>query len=202
MVWDIVNSVPASVVDVGCGTGGVLAFLKDLWPGSRLVGYDIAAAAIDGRRRELDLRVGGVTDISEVFDLALVLDVFEHVEDYMGFLRTLHRVATRFAFHIPLDLSSQTVLRSRPLIQGREAIGHLHYFSVPTAIATLQDTGFRVIEQRLVPAGSEARAWDRRTRAAGIPRRALARLAGHDFAARAMGGYTLMVLAEPAAPAR
>lgn len=92
---------------------------------------------------------------------------------------------------------SQTVLRSRPYIRGRKAIGHLHYFSAATAVATLEDTGYRVIQKRLVPAGSEARSWQRRTEMAAIPRRALASVTGDDFAARALGGYTLMVLAEP-----
>lgn len=198
LVREIVQVEPASVVDVGCGTGGVLASLRKFWPSSRLVGYDIASVAPDDRRAELDVRVGGVPDIQERFDLALALDVFEHVEDYMGFLRSLARVAGRVCFHIPLDLSAQTVLRAQPLIRGRTAIGHLHYFSVATAIATLEDTGYQIVRKRLVAAGSSERQWERRTRVAGVPRRALARVAGDDLAARALGGYTLMVLASTA----
>lgn len=50
------------------------------------------------------------TDVS--WDLVLVLDVFEHVDDYLGFLRGLSRIARNIIFHIPLDISVMRVLAS------------------------------------------------------------------------------------------
>ena len=50
--------------------------------------------------------LGDVTKISErFFDVILVLDVIEHLEDYFSFLRTIKERALYKIFHIPLDLS-------------------------------------------------------------------------------------------------
>ena len=76
----------------------------------------------------------------------MAIDVFEHVEDYFGFLRKLREKAEYKIFHIPLDLSVQTVLRSSPIIKGRKSVGHIHYFTKETALETLKDTGYEIID--------------------------------------------------------
>jgi len=45
------------------------------------------------------------------FDSLLCIDVFEHVEDYIGFVKTLKSKATYKIFHIPLDISVLSVIR-------------------------------------------------------------------------------------------
>ena len=37
-------------------------------------------------------------------------------------------------YHIPLDLSVQTALRSGPIIKARVSTGHIHYFTKEIAI--------------------------------------------------------------------
>ncbi len=145
---------PRTVCDVGCGAGEVLVQLQSQLPkGTRLTGYDISGQAISlckpkenallGFRQADLLREG----IRERFELLLCLDVFEHVPDYLGFLRALQPRADHFVFHIPLDLSVHTVARgSRHLLQMRERYGHLHYFTAETALATLAQTGFWVTD--------------------------------------------------------
>jgi 2-polyprenyl-3-methyl-5-hydroxy-6-metoxy-1,4-benzoquinol methylase len=49
------------------------------------------------------------------FDVVMAIDVFEHVEDYLGFIRRLRVKGEYKVFHIPLDLSVQTVLRVSPI---------------------------------------------------------------------------------------
>ncbi|MDX9745689.1 MAG: hypothetical protein WCX84_00020 [Syntrophales bacterium] len=80
------------------------------------------------------------------FDIVMAIDVFEHVEDCFGFLRKLKEKAEYKIFHIPLDLSVQTVLRSFPIIHGRKSVGHIHYFTKETALETLKDTGYLIID--------------------------------------------------------
>jgi hypothetical protein len=74
------------------------------------------------------------------FDIVMAIDVFEHVEDYFGFLRKLRGKAEYKIFHIPLELSVQSVLRSSIIIEGRKSVGHIHYFTKETALETLKDT--------------------------------------------------------------
>ena len=81
-------------------------------------------------------------------DVLLLLDVFEHVPDYLGFLAGLRDRAGLFVFHIPLDLCAWGVtLGSRWMLHMRETYGHLHYFSYETALATLEDTGYTIVDE-------------------------------------------------------
>lgn len=186
---------PKSIVDVGCGTGGVLDAIADSLHGSQLVGYDPSAKAVNmvKRSERVDLRVGTPADVDQRYDLLLSLDVFEHVEDYIGFLRSLRPIADRFIFHIPLDLSAQTVIRERPLLAARSGVGHLHYFTRATALASLETAGFEIIcDKLLLPSDMPDRR--PRTRIANVPRR-LTQLLGAKLSARVLGGFTLLVLA-------
>ena len=130
------NFRPESIVDIGCGTGGVLEVIAGALNGTRLVGYDPSAEAIGmvERSDRVELRAGTPKDVHEHYDLLLSLDVFEHVEDYIGFLRSLRPIADWFIFHIPLDVSAQSVVRERPLLAARSTVGHLHYFTRGTAL--------------------------------------------------------------------
>jgi SAM-dependent methyltransferase len=190
---------PASICDVGCGTGGVLDHLSQtIPPTTRLVGYEMSPQAValaPEARRERITFVSEWAEKSEGgFDLMLVLDVFEHVDDYLGFLRTIREKAGSFIFHIPLDVSVQTVLRASPFTRARESLGHLHYFSRDTSLATLHDTGYEIVDEELTQPGIDL--WGGKSRLARLPRKAAFRL-NPRLAARVMGGFSLLVLARP-----
>jgi SAM-dependent methyltransferase len=190
---------PASICDVGCGTGGVLDHIRQtVRPTTKLVGYEMSPQAIALAPEERKQRITFVTEWSEAhdgrFDLMLVLDVVEHVEDYLGFLRSIRGRADLFIFHIPLDVSVQTVLRASPFTRARESLGHLHYFSRDTALATLRDTGYEVIDEELTQPGIDL--WAGKSRMAKVPRRVAFRLSP-GLAARILGGFSLLVLATP-----
>jgi SAM-dependent methyltransferase len=190
---------PGSICDVGCGTGGVLDHLSQtLPPTTRLVGYELSPQAVALAPEARKQRITFVSEWAEEseggFDLMLVLDVFEHVDDYLGFLRTIRGKARSFIFHIPLDVSVQTVLRGSPFTRARESLGHLHYFSRDTALATLHDTGYATADEELTQPGIDL--WGGKSRLARLPRKAAFRL-NPRLAARVMGGFSLLVLARP-----
>jgi hypothetical protein len=124
----------------------------------------------------------------------LCLDVFEHVEDYFGFLRGLRGKSVHKIFHIPLDLSVQWVWRSGPIMREREQAGHLHYFTKETALATLQDAGYQVVDW-FYTAGAIANPRSVKARLARWPRRLLSSV-NQDLVVRVLGGYSLLVLAK------
>lgn len=186
-----------SIVDIGCGTGGVLEVIADSLNGTRLVGYDPSSQAIGmvERSGRVELRVGTPKDVHEHYDLLMSLDVFEHVEDYIGFLRSLRPIADWFMFHIPLDISAQSVIREKPLLAARSTVGHLHYFTRRTALASLETAGFEVVCDRLLfPNDMPNR--QTKTRVANIPRK-VGRHLRPQLSARIFGGCTLLVLASP-----
>lgn len=191
------------VADIGCGSGGVLARLQTgLRAGTVFTGYEIAGPAfrLASARGNDRLRFvnGSALEAppSEPYDLALALDVFEHVPDYLGFLSDIRGLARAFIFHVPLDLSVRAILKEVPM-HRRRTVGHLHYFTTSTARATLEDSGYRIraafhTHAMLQP---PPRGWKARLRA--WPHRLLF---GIDPAlcAKLLGGCSLLVLVEPA----
>lgn len=192
---------PRSVLEVGCGAGEILASLARLMPESvRLEGWDIAPAAIElahsrasGR---VDYRLGDYLESdTPAPEVVLCVDVFEHVEDYLGFLRRLRaKGQTYTVFHIPLDLTVWAVLRGSVLPAMRASVGHLHHFTRETALATLADAGYEVIRWRYTAGSLELPPATWRVRVLNGPRRLIG-LASTDLAARLLGGWSLLVLA-------
>ena len=190
---------PRTVCEIGCGAGEVLVTLADKLPaGTELTGYDISPDAYAICRRKarpgLDFRFGNLLDKDAHFDVAMAIDVFEHVEDYFGFLRRLRAKATHKVFHIPLELSALWVGRARPLIKQRRAVGHIHHFSKDTALATLEDTGYTVIDHFYTSGSTDLGGHGWKTKLLKWPREALFAI-DPDASARLLGGYSLMVLA-------
>lgn len=190
---------PARIAEIGCGAGEILRVLGEAMPGStRLVGWDISPHAIAlcrARSGRPEYVQGDLIEADvEPYDLVLCLDVLEHVEDYLGFLRRLRPKGRDFVFHVPLDLSVQTVLRARPLRLARETVGHLHYFTKETALATLETAGY-VVDEWCYTAGAldlpdrsrlqTLARWPRRLGLAILP----------DLTVRVLGGCSVLVLA-------
>ncbi|MDQ2855486.1 MAG: class I SAM-dependent methyltransferase [Acidobacteriota bacterium] len=191
---------PRTICEVGCGAGEILKQLQGrLPPDTRLFGYEISPQAIAlCRERENEGLHFFCEDLvaaeNKCFDLLLCLDVFEHVEDYLGFLRGLQNKGELKLFHIPLDLSVNWVWRRRPIMREREQAGHLHYFMKETAIATLRDAGYEVIDWCYTP-GAIANPRSVKAKLASLPRRLLSAI-NQDLVVRMLGGYSLLVLAK------
>jgi cyclopropane fatty-acyl-phospholipid synthase-like methyltransferase len=191
---------PRTVCEVGCGAGEILKQLQlRLAPDTRFCGYEISPQAFALCRQRENERLHFycqdlIATAEAPFDLLLCLDVFEHVEDYFGFLRGLRGKARQKIFHIPLDLSAQWVWRSGPIMREREQAGHLHYFTKETALATLRDTGYEVIDW-FYTAGAIAHPRSVKARLASWPRRLLSTV-NQDLVVRVLGGYSLLVLAK------
>jgi SAM-dependent methyltransferase len=86
-----------SMLEVGCGTGFVLAGLHDAFPEMRLVGSELFAEGLEIARRRLPVEVElVVADVHAMpydgdFDVAGAFDVLEHVDDDLGALKGLRR---------------------------------------------------------------------------------------------------------------
>ena len=190
---------PESVCEVGCGSGEVMRLLGEHIPAARFVGCDVSPHAIEISRRKsagnLQFRLEDVLQSTAEYDLVMAIDVFEHVEDCFGFVRRLKARGRHKLFHIPLDLSALSVARASKLRTMRESVGHIHYFTKDTALALLEDTGYRVIDHFYTSGSTELGHYGWKTRLLKAPRQALFAM-DPDAAARWLGGYSLMVLAE------
>lgn len=187
---------PASVAELGCGAGEILRCLAQRLPACSFVGYEVSPQAFEILRRKqgpgLECVLGDGFSDGRRFDLAMAIDVFEHVDDYIGFLRQMKGKAVHKLYHIPLDLSAQSVARDK-LIGVRRSVGHLHHFCKETALATLTYTDHRILDWQYTAGAIEAPSRSAKARLLSLPRRALYAVAP-DTAVRLLGGYSLMVL--------
>ncbi len=192
--------VPSTVCEIGCGAGEVLRELSTrLEPSTRFFGYEISPNAYkicsQKASERLTFRFANLLDEESAhFEVVMAIDVFEHVEDYFGFLRKLRTKGKYKIFHIPLELSAQQVLRGTPLIEARKSVGHIHHFSKETALATLEDCGYRVIDHFYTSGRTDLGGLGWKSQLMRIPRQALYQVSP-DAAARMLGGYSLLVLA-------
>lgn len=188
---------PTTICDIGCGAGGVLELLQDKMDDRcAFWGYDISPQALEMCRcranDRLQFKLGDVTQDDIFFDLLLVLDVIEHVEDYLGFLAAIRQKSELKIIHIPLDLSVQTVARKRALVKRRELHRHLHYFTKETALETLKDSGYKLLDYCFTPHSIECgEAIGQKI--ARLPRKICFAL-HQDLTVRFWGGYSLLAL--------
>jgi len=141
---------PKTIVEVGCGAGEILNSLHTILPKEvSFIGYDISPDAIlMAKQREKERLIFTLDDYfktTTTSDLLIVMDVIEHVDDYLGFIKKCHVKAKNIIFHIPLDLNIMRILKNG-LIAKRNSVGHLHYFTKETAIATLEYSGLEIID--------------------------------------------------------
>lgn len=188
------------ICDVGCGVGEVLRLLQQALPADcSLWGYEPSPQAHELCRERANERLHfKLMDIAAernvYFDLILLLDVIEHVEDYFNLLREVKPKGRLVMLHIPLDLSVQTVLRKNGLMKRRNMYAHLHYFTKDIALRTLEEVGYDVLDYFYTPRSNELGSgliqWLLRQ-----PRRVCFAI-HQDFAVRILGGYSLLVLAK------
>ena len=193
------NLKPDSICEVGCGAGDILVHLSKNLPDATLHGYDISVDAYEKcRGKESDRLHFYMGDILEqedgAYDVVLVIDVIEHIEDYYAFLRKLRKKGRHFVFHIPLEINIHSVMR-RWLMNAQEAVGHIHYFTKETAIATLTNTGYNVRDSFYTCGAIDIPDDVTRRSRLKLLRKMLFRR-NKDLAARLLTGFSLMVLAE------
>jgi SAM-dependent methyltransferase len=146
------NREVGSVLEVGCGTGAVLAELVRRGVGFKHVGIDMSNPAehVDANARQLDLRQydGNRLPFDDAsFDLVYASHVVEHVPDPRGFLRELSRVSRKLVYvEVPCEMN----LRNGHIaIQNSLKIGHINGYTPEYFMVLLQTAGLKVLDIRV-----------------------------------------------------
>jgi SAM-dependent methyltransferase len=190
-----------NVADIGCGTGQIMAELCNLLPEQvRFFGFDISTDAIRlARNKESERIKVDLLDLvsrSEkdcIFDVILVIDVLEHVENYFAFLDGIVKKARYTIFHIPLDLSLWSLFREKMLLESKERVGHIHNFTEDFIKSILEDQGFKILYQLYTPPTGKPKS-TKEVIINGL-RKLLFKM-NKRFASKTIGGYSILLLTE------
>lgn len=188
------------IADIGCGAGLTTELMARRYPDATVHGYDVSedASAFWAKRSGGNLQYfrADYAASGRHYDLATCLDVFEHVEDYYGFIRKVSRNSNHIIFNIPLDMCVIKLV-TPGIRRARENVGHLHYFNRYTAIQTIQDCGLEIVDMFLANPFFSAPPRNPLQAVLALPRMILA-LISKRLCATLLGGHSLVVLARPA----
>ncbi len=143
-----------TVAEIGCGSGEILVVLESHFISVKnFSGFDISRDAISiAKEKETDKINFKVKDISNktengFYDLLLVIDVIEHIDNYFEFLEGIVAKGRYTVFHIPLDMCLWSLFREKILIESKERVGHIHNFTEDFIKDILSCYGFEIIDQ-------------------------------------------------------
>jgi SAM-dependent methyltransferase len=143
------NSQLTKVAEVGCGAGEILNQLHIKLPSVFFEGFDIAPDAIkmccNKKTDRLSFYCTDFLETTNKYDVILLIDVFERIDDYFDFLRRIRGRGKYFIFNIPLAMAAWPILRNCPSISYKR-FGHKHCFQKEIALYTLEDCGYNTLQ--------------------------------------------------------
>jgi SAM-dependent methyltransferase len=114
---------PRTILDVGCGEGYMLEAIANAGADAELAGLDLNPHAIDdararlGDRARLEVRdARELADLGERFDLVMMLEVLEHLDDPAAMLPLLGRLSRKYVL---LSVPWEPCFRGLNLLRGK-----------------------------------------------------------------------------------
>jgi hypothetical protein len=192
---------PQTICEIGSGSGDILEQLQArLSPDCNFQGYEISPIAIQYSQQKqngrLHFKLCDIRDEAEAsYDVMLIMDVVEHLEHFLGFLREVRSKATYKIFQVSLTITAQGVLRKGGLPRMREVFGFRNLFTKEIFLQALRDTGYEIVDWFYTIPAVEVPSHQLRRKLMKIPRKLMFALS-QDWTARTLGGCRLLVLAK------
>jgi predicted TPR repeat methyltransferase len=193
------NSIPISTIaEIGCGSGEILVQLEpQLKHITHFVGFDISKDAINIAKtketKKINFELRDLTDKNEksFYDLLLVIDVIEHIDNYFSFLKGISSKSKYTLFHIPLDMCLWTLFREKMLIESKNRVGHIHNFTEEFILNILSDYGFEIVDKMYTEPVYKTK--NIKQKIVRIAQKILFKI-NKKFCTKTLGGYSILVL--------
>lgn len=190
-----------SILDIGCGTGGILKNIKDSFDKNIYCeGTDFSDLAIKKAqqlgRNDIKFSTKKISELDRKYDLIILSHVLEHVMNWDGFLDELSNISERYIYiNVPLEVNLINTIRGSALTGTYKNYGHVHFFDENFLIQYLIDCDFEIVAKEY---GEEFKVATSTTRGkiARLPRLIFGMLSKR-IAARIFGGYSLAILIKP-----
>jgi SAM-dependent methyltransferase len=139
---------PATLAEIGCGDGALLAELAERGVAPELDGFELSPTAAEIARGRGVARRVEVFDGHDVpaedgaYDLAVLSHVLEHVPEPMSLLREAARVSPAVLIEVPLE-DNRSARREEKRAEAAR-IGHIQFFDRKTVHALVRVAGLRI----------------------------------------------------------
>ena len=187
------------VLDAGCGSGDIIKEWAVQAPQVQFTGWDISpqAHALAVRNAPCNVQfVQGEKLPLQRFDLALAIDVIEHIESAEEWMDEFCQRAFLAVLHVPLDLSVYALLRPEILEQERRSVGHIHFFTTRSLKRFLGAHHCQILAShytnKYVECSPQLASW--KSRLGMFIRKAVHVMLPRSWAAFWVGGYSLMLV--------
>jgi SAM-dependent methyltransferase len=126
-----------SVLDVGCGDGSLLGYLKERF------GCDVYGLESDDSPAQTRIKLDGYyqADISRqkpdrTFDVVIAAEVLEHIPDHEGAMKNIHALCDRYLL---------ITVPAGPVRATDAHMGHVRHYTLDSLNRLVGGAGFRVV---------------------------------------------------------
>jgi predicted TPR repeat methyltransferase len=144
---------PKNILEVGCAIGFMLDSLPFATPKENRVGIDISGKNILKAREiypQINFFTGSLDEFiaqnTEIFDLIVLSDILEHLEDDCATLSRCSSVGRHILLNLPLEKCAEYQNRKYGIDDPE---GHLRAYSAEDAFALIEKAGLTVVHYRL-----------------------------------------------------
>lgn len=199
------NEEITSILDVGCGSGGVISKLATDYNSifksvSIFKAIDLSATAIKiannlyGNlvKEKLKFEVGTVENENGQYDLITLLHVLEHCPDMVYMLDVCSKKSKYIYINVPIEVNLLYALRGNVLANQYIKYGHLNFFNEEFIRVLLKENDYQIL--------SEVYSNDFLVEKSGFfyniikPLRSFLGLINKSFATKLLGGYSYGIL--------
>jgi SAM-dependent methyltransferase len=138
---------PASILEIGCATGIVLNHAPFSTHKTNRWGIDISEPNINTAKSDypdLNFFAGTLEDIIKIdrikFELVLLSDILEHIEDDIELLRKCSEVGENILLNLPLEKCEEYKNRNYGI---NDAEGHLRAYDINDARKIIEKAGMK-----------------------------------------------------------
>jgi SAM-dependent methyltransferase len=151
----------SSILDVGCGSGGVLMKLsedygKKIGNGlAKFDGIDLSINAIKIANRlypkaaehnvSFSVELIDKNNVGEKYSIISLIHVLEHCPDMLEMLNACEMKAKYLYINVPIEVNLLYTLRRNVLVNQYLSYGHLHFFNEQFFLCWLEKNGFEIL---------------------------------------------------------